>query len=260
MTLMLALSLVFSLAAPQSPALSASAMKVTPKKIAEFDISQLKGEIRILTWNDEGTELYLETAELKSDALPKETHHYILKAATGDLKKVDAEPAWSTSYREAMKFKSAPGDDAFLIALETEQRKASATATPMGGDYARGGTGSDSSGIAGGVSAETVAAAANQQQSGTAHVMRLKGQIVGEWLNRPIVPGQSHGWGPKGSNVIAYAEPNNRQLMVMDKSGAKQKISDTKGVYSPAFSNDGKHLAWLELRGKKVSLVVADVQ
>ena len=70
---------------------------------------------------------------------------------------------------------------------------------------------------------------------------------------------QSYGWGPQGSNVIAYAEPDNRQLMVMDKSGAKQKISDTRGVYSPAFSNDGKRLAWLELRNKKVTLLVADI-
>ncbi len=255
-TLLLALSLWL----PQSAAMSASTMKLAPKRIAEFDMSQLRGEIRILTWSPDGTELYLETAELKSDALPKNTCHYILNAGTGQLKQIDAEPAWSATYRDAMKFKSAPGDEAFLISLETEQRKSSATSTPMGGDYARGGMGSDSGGMAGGVSAETVAAAANQSQSGTAHVMRLKGQIVGEWLNRPIVPGQSYGWGPQGSNVIAYAEPNDRQLIVMDKSGAKQKIDGTRGVYSPAFSTDGKHLAWLELRAKKATLFVADIR
>lgn len=254
-SLLLAVSLLLS----QTAGMSAPAMKVTPKKIAEFDMSRLKGEIRILTWNPDGTELYFETAELRSDALPKATYYYVLKAGTGELKQIDAEPAWSATYREAMKFKSAPGDDAFVISLETEQRKASATSTPMGGDYARGGTSSDSGGVAGGVSADTVAAAANQSQAGTAHVMRLKGQIVGEWLNRPIVPGQSYGWGPQSSNVIAYAEPNNRQLIVMDKSGARQKIGDTRGVYSPAFSADGKRLAWFELRAKRATLVVADI-
>lgn len=256
---MTSLLLALSLLLPQSSAMSASAIKVAPKTLAEFDVSRLKGEIRVLTWSPDGTELYLQTAELNADALPKTMYHYLLKAANGELKSVDAEPAWSEAYREAMKYKSAPGDNAFLIALETEKRKATATSTPMGGDYARGGTGSDSGGVAGGVSAETVAAAANQSQSGTATVMRLNGQIVGEWLNRPMVPGQSYGWGPQGSNLIAYAEPNNRQLMIMDKSGAKQKISDTKGVYSPAFSNDGKRLAWLELRNKKVTLLVADI-
>ena len=259
-TLILALSLVLPLAAtPQSPAMSASSIKIAPKKVAEFDVSRLKGEIRVLVWNGNGTELCVETAELKMDALPKATHHYLLNPGNGDIKEVDAEPAWVASYRDSMKFKSAPGDAAFLISLDTEERKSSATSTPMGGDYARGGTGSDAGGIAGGVSAETVAAAANQTQSGTAHVMRLKGQIVGEWINRPIVPGQSYGWGPQGSNLIAFAEPSNRQLIVMDKSGAKQKIADTRGVYSPAFSNDGKQLAWLELRARRVSLMVADI-
>lgn len=256
-TLLIALSLLLP---PQSAPISAASLSVTPKSIAEFDMSRLRGEIRVLTWNADGTELYLETAELKTDALPKETFHYIVKASTGELKKVDAEPAWSTTYRNAMKFKSAPGDEAFAISLETEERRASATGIPMGGDYARGGTTADVGGSAGGVSMSTVAAAANQSQTGTAHVMRLKGQTVGEWLNRPIVPGQSYGWGPQGSNIIAYAEPNNRQLMVMDKSGAKKKIDDTKGVYSPAFSNDGKQLAWLELRNKKATLFVADVR
>jgi hypothetical protein len=129
----------------------------------------------------------------------------------------------------------------------------------MGGDYARGGTGSDVSGAAGSASADSVMAAAQQSQVGTARIMKLKGQTVGEWMNQPIVPGQTFGWGPKGTGVIAYAEPNNRALMIMDKTGAKQKIDDTRGVYSPSFSNDSKKLAWLELRGKKAVLVIADV-
>jgi hypothetical protein len=245
--------------APQSSSMSASGITVAPKKIAEFDASRLKGEIRVLAWNTGGTELYLETAELGSDALPKGTYYYTLNAATGELKQIDSQPAWAAAYRASMKFKSAPGDDAFLISLETEQRRATATSTPMGGDYARGGTGSDSGRGSMGVSMDAVAAAANQSQSGTANVMRLKGQTVGEWLNRPIVPGQSYGWGPQGSNVIAYAEGRNRQLIVMDKSGERKKIDDTKGVYSPSFSNDGKQLAWLELRGKKVTFIVANI-
>jgi hypothetical protein len=220
-------------------------------------MEKLRGVIRVLSWKEDGTLLYLQTAELKDDALPKETFHYVINPANGELKKVAEEPAWAVTYRTTMKWKGAPGDDAFVIALETEKRQASATSIPMGGDYARGGI--DPAGSMG-TSAESVSAAAQQLQSGTASVMRLKGQVVGEWLNQPIVPGQTYGWGPQGSNLIAYAEPNNRQLMVMDKSGAKQKISDTKGVYSPSFSTDARTLAWIELRGKKAILVVSDIK
>jgi len=258
-TLILALAL--SILPQSAPApISANAVKLAPKQVAEFDMNKLRGVIRRLAWNADGTQLYLQTAELKSDALMKEAFNYVITVATGDMKKVDNEPAWATEYYAWKSWKSAPGDDAFAIELATEQRKASATAIPMGGDYARGGTGSDVSGAAGSASMESVAAAAQQMQTGTANIMRLKGQVIGEWMNQPIVPGQSFGWGPKGTNLIAYAEPNNRQLIVMDKSGAKQKISDTKGVYVPAFSVDAQKLAWMEVRGKKAVLIISDVK
>ena len=257
-TLILALALSLL---PQSapPLISATAVKLAPKQIAEFDVSKLRGVIRRLAWSADGMQLYLQTAELGSDALPKATFHFLIDAPTGSLKKVDAEPAWAADYNTWKSWKSAPGDDAFLIELATEQRKATATATPMGGDYARGGTGADVSGSAGSASMDAVAAAAAQMQSGTANIMRLKGQVIGEWMNQPIVPGQTFGWGPKGTNVIAYAEPNNRQLMLMDKSGAKQKIADTKGVYVPAFSLDARQLAWFEVRGKKAILLISNI-
>lgn len=252
-TLLLALSLML---APQAAPLSAPSVKLAPKAVAEFEMSRLKGVIRRIAWNADNTQLYLQTAELNSDAQPKSINHYLVDPSSGALKNADAEPAWAATYWEWKSWKAAPDDEKFVIELAEEQRKNVATSIPMGGDYARGGTGGDPNS---GASASSVMAAAQQSQSGTARLMKLKGQVVGEWLNQPIVPGQSFGWGPKGTNVIAYAEPNNRALMIMDKTGAKQKIDDTKGVYSPSFSNDSKRLAWLEVRGKKAILVIAEV-
>jgi hypothetical protein len=258
-TLLLALSLLL---APQASPMSAQSVKVTPKPVAEFEMSKLKGVIRRIAWNADNTQLYVQTAELGSDAQPKALHHYLVDPSSGALKGADAEPAWAATYWEWKSWKAAPDeekDEKFVIEVSEEQRKNAATAIPMGGDYARGGTGADVSGAAGSASADSVMAAAQQSQVGTARIMKLKGQIVGEWMNQPIVPGQTFGWGPKGTSIIAYAEPNNRALMIMDKTGAKQKIDDTRGVYSPSFSNDGKRLAWLELKGKKAVLVVADI-
>jgi hypothetical protein len=260
-TLLLALTLIL---APQAAPMSAQSVKLVPKSVAEFEMSRLKGVIRRVAWNADSTQLYLQTAVLGSDAQPKTVHHYLVDPSSGALKNADAEPKWAADYWEWKSWKAAPGsedgkEDTFMIELSEEQRKNVATSIPMGGDYARGGTGADVSGAAGSASAESVMAAAQQSQSGTARLMKLKGQIVGEWMNQPIVPGQSFGWGPKGTNLIAYAEPNNRALMIMDKTGAKQKIDDTKGVYSPSFSNDAKRLAWVEVRGKKAILVVSDV-
>lgn len=251
-TLLLALSLLL---APQS-AIPAQSVKLSPKPVAEFEMSKLKGVIRRIAWNADGTQLYLQTAELNSDAQPKALHHYLIDPSNGGLKDTAAEPAWAATYWEWKSWKAAPDDEKFLIELSEEQRKNVATSIPMGGDYARGGTGGDPNS---GASASSVMEAAQQSQVGTARMMKLKGQVVGEWMNQPIVPGQSFGWGPKGTNLIAYAEPNNRALMIMDKTGAKQKVDDTRGVYSPSFSNDAKKLAWLEVRGKKATLVVAEI-
>ncbi len=254
-TLLLALSLFL---APQT-VIRAQSVRLTPKPVAEFEMARLKGVVRRIAWSGDNTQLYVQTAELGSDAQPKKTYHYLVDPSNGALKDTSVEPEWAATYWAWKSWKAAPDDEQFMIELSEEQRKNAATSIPMGGDYARGGAGSDTSGAAGSASAESVMAAAQQSQVGTARLMKLKGQVVGEWMNQPIVPGQSFGWGPKGTNLIAYAEPNNRALMIMDRSGAKQKIDDTRGVYSPSFSNDAKRLAWLEVRGKKAILVVADI-
>lgn len=266
-TLLVALSLIVSpfvtspLGAPQAPTapIPAQSVRLSSKPVAEFEISRLKGVIRRIAWNADSTQLYVQTAELGSDAQPKRTYHYLVDPANGALTNADVEPTWAVTYWEWKSWKAAPDNAKFMIELSEEQRKKAATSIPMGGDYARGGTGADTSGAAGAASAESVMAAAQQSQVGTARTMKLKGQVVGEWVNQPIVPGESFGWGPKGSNLIAYAEPNNRALMIMDNTGVKQKIDDTCGVYSPSFSNNGKKLAWLELRGKKAILIVAEI-
>ena len=254
-TLLLALALSIP---PQSPAAAkpATALMFSPRPVAEFELSKLRGVIRRLAWNTDNTQLYLQTAELKLDALPKETFHYLIDAVTGALTKTDVEPVWAADYHAWKSWKSAPGDSAFLIELTTEQRRNSATALPMAGDMARGGSVDPTSGA----SAESVMAVAQQSQSGTFNIMRLRGQVIGEWVNQPIVPGQSFGWGPQGTGLIAYAEPNNRQLTVMDRSGARQKIDDTRGVCVPSFSGDARRLAWIEVRGKKAILVISHVQ
>jgi hypothetical protein len=113
-SLLLALALTIL---PQTPAtpMSAAAVKVTPKPVAEFEVSKLRGVIRRLAWNADNTQLYLQTAELGSDAQPKVLNHYLLDPATGSLKKAEAEPAWAADYYTWKSWKSAPGDDAFAI-------------------------------------------------------------------------------------------------------------------------------------------------
>jgi hypothetical protein len=91
--------------------------------------------------------------------------------------------------------------------------------------------------------------------------MLLKGEVVGEWVNHAIVPGLTFGWGPAGSHLIAYAEKSSGRLVIMDSTGARQKIDGTKSVVLPAWTADGSKVAYLEGRGRnKFAVVIAKVE
>jgi Tol biopolymer transport system component len=75
------------------------------------------------------------------------------------------------------------------------------------------------------------------------------------------MPGVTFGWGPLESSLIAYAERLSGSLILMDKSGSRQKIEGTKNIVLPAFSPDGKRLAYFtDLGHGKYTLVVASIQ
>jgi hypothetical protein len=48
---------------------------------------------------------------------------------------------------------------------------------------------------------------------------------------------------------------------VLDPSGARQELAGPKSAVLPAWSDDGKRLAWLERKDKKkYELTIADIQ
>ncbi len=113
----------------------------------------------------------------------------------------------------------------------------------MGGDLARGGVGGSP-----GASIDEVAG----QMSTNVLVITLllKGAVLGQWKGEPFVPGLTFGWAPAGMNAIAFADPDGR-LVLMDEEGRKNKVEGTKDVRLPAWSMDGKRLAWVEKQDRK---------
>lgn len=236
---------------------SATAIKLTPRVVTELDMGSLGGLVRQLAWSPDRTELYLQTYEPNKDASVKTLHHHILSVKTGAAKTVDAPPDWAQEYYGWKSGKTAPNDETLSIDVSATKQRVSATSTPMGGDLASGGM---DTGRGGGASAESVVSAAQQSSTQNVYTMRLKGEVVGEWIDAPIVPGLTFGWGPPGSGLIAFADKNGGHLVIMDKAGNKQRIDNTKAVVVPAWSADGNQLAYLQGKGgKKYSLVIAEV-
>jgi WD40-like Beta Propeller Repeat len=256
--------LVMALLASQSGSVtSAEALKVSaPVVVAELDMGKLKGEPFRLAWSPDGKELYVQTAELDGVGAVKKARHYVVPSAGGAPKDLDDEPAWAAKYWTWKSWKAAPGSPGFAISVDERREiiKASdarpgGTIAGMGGD-ASAGASVGGGGPAGGAGTMVLP----EGQNANIRTMRLKGEVIGEWINSVIVPGLTFGWSPAGLNLIAFSAKN-EDMVIMDEQGRKQKIDTARITRLPAWSDDGKRLAFLEQRDrKKYVLNVVDIQ
>ncbi len=237
-----------ALVAAQAP-LTVGTIQFSPvSNLAEIKVDDLKGQPSRLAWSADGQQLYLQTMDGKFGQPDAKLHHYVYDAATGNRKGIDATPEWAAAYWTDKSGQSAPGAPAFKIQLKSDTRVEKTVSAPMGGDLAKGGgVGADG----GAASSGDAMAAAYNQQPVPVHTMLLSGQVVGEFVNSVTVPGLTFGWGPKGSNVIAYSANKSGRVVIMDDKGTRQEIAGSKDAILPAWSPDGRLLTWLEKDGKK---------
>lgn len=258
MSMLLALVLI----AGAEPAPQLDASKVTPSaptQIVELDTGKLKGELACLAWSPDGQQLYVQTVE--QDRASVKARHFLLTLDGQAPRGIDREPPWAGAYWFWKSARAAPGLPTLKIEVEQQRKRITATATPMAGDMARGvPTGGTGTGGGQGVSVEEAAGAAYQSQMTDTFTLKLKGEIVGEFVNRPAAPGLTFGWGPAGTGLIAFANPEGH-LVIMDDQGRKQEVPTSKAALLPAWTEDGTRLAYLEKTGrKKFVLKVVEVK
>jgi hypothetical protein len=237
-----------------SPVDAAKLTASTPTVVTEIDLGKLKGAPARLSWSPDGNELYLQIRE-GDDPARQKVRHYLVEL-DGKTKSVDDEPPWASQYWTWKSGQSAPSAlPSLKIEVRREERLQSSTARPMGGDLARGVPDAGP----GGVSATEVESAAQQTQKVIVHSLWLKGESLGEWVNQPVLPGQTFGWAPRAFDAIAFVNRDG-QLVFMDAQGRKQQVRDTSDALFPAWRDDGARLAFLERAGrKKLVLKTVDV-
>jgi len=235
-----------------------AALQVTlsaPQPAVDIDAAKLKGDLARLAWSDDGSEFYVQTIERDRAGNPKAVHHYLVLAASKAVKGVDQEPAWATTYWQWKSAQASPANSGFRIGVEERTDTKRAVSAPTGGDLARGGTPSPTAGT----SVGDIANAANASQTLHIFALTVKGETIGEWINVPVTPGTNFSWAPAPLQLLAFAKRDGGPIIVLDPNGVKQELAGTKAALMPAWSADGKRLAWLERKGKKYQLTTADI-
>jgi len=89
------------------------------------------------------------------------------------------------------------------------------------------------------------------------HELRLGDEIVGRGINQPIIWGATFSWAPYAMGALAFTD--NGHLAILDADGHKVRVRDTKDVMLPAWSDDGRRIAWLQRKGKTYVLMMTEV-
>lgn len=228
-----------------------------PQTVAEIDVGKMKGDLTRLAWSPDASEFYVQTAERDRGGSIKSLHHYIVSAASKTVKGADQEPPWASKYWAWKSAQMSPAAPGFRITVDEPRRETKrSTAAPTGGILAKGGVADPGVGS----TVADVASAAEQTQVLVIYTLKLKNETIGEWTNEAVTPGINFTWAPAPLRLFAFAKRDGGPIVVLDDAGRKQELTGAKAAVLPAWSDDGKRLAWLERKDKKkYQLTFADI-
>jgi hypothetical protein len=218
-----------------------------PQTIVQIDTGKMRGEPRRLAWSADGSQLYVETVERDGGGSVKATHGALITVADKAMKNVGQAPVWVGVYWLWKSGQASPAAPAFKIAVAQRQESVRSTSAPTGGALAKGGTADPGAGS----SAIDVSSAANNTQQRTIFDLKVKDELIGEWVNEAVVPGENFTWAPAPSHFLAYAKNGGGPLLLLDDQARKQALAGAKDAVLPAWSESGAQLAWLEKKDKK---------
>ena len=221
------------------------------RRRAEIDITSTSSRARLvrqLAWSPDATELYLMTYEPNRDASIKEAFHFLIPL--GD-RRAEARR------RSARRGRSSTGNgksDRTRPAIRRSRSKCcrksggrTPSRCPWAARWRAAGRRSGTTGL----SREAALDAARAHANDDVYIAQAeRAKIVGEWINHPIVPGQTFGWGPTKHRTHRLCRAQVRAAGPHGQEGQQQKVNDTKNVVSLRGPTDGTRLAYLEGRGR----------
>ena len=147
----------------------------------------------------------------------------------------------------------------FKVEVESRTERKTATGAGAGGSMAQNSGDPYGPGSALGPQGAAIFAAGTQSQMVTTTLFKLRGRVFSQFVNTRPILGLTYGWAPEGLGLIAFSDEKH-ELELMDAAGTRTIVKSTKGVVLPAWSGDGRRLAWLTQKGRgNFVLMIADV-
>ena len=211
------------------------------REVVRLDTSRLTGDPAVLAWSADGGDVYVMGATRDKWGKTTKVTHLSVTLDGGAVRDLPGQPEAAQSYWDWKSARSSPADPTFRLDVGTNTEAKHAVSAPTGGDLARGG----------GLPSNDAVAYADGTQRVLVNGLSYKGEVVGEWRNQQIAPGTTFGWAPPPFRLLVYAKGDAGALWLLDQEGRKAPVAGTRAALLPAFSPDGRRLAWFEKVDKK---------
>jgi hypothetical protein len=215
-----------ALQAPTVTPLSTTSFKIgAPVTVTELDLGKLKGDLRRLSWSPDARSIHLQTGDgaARHDfVVSLDPPHAVTPAA--------AEPEWAATYWRMKSDLTAPGTRISIQVVKDSQKR-------------------DSSFLGG---APTIAGSIERDPTPEFEpviVYELYDEPIGKWINKPAAPGETFGWGPEATGLIAFV--NVRGQVILRAPHERQMIPGVQDALFPAWSTDGHKVAYVQKTGRK---------
>ena len=231
-----------------------AALKIgAPATVVELDLGKLKGDLRQIGWAPDGQQLYIQTAE--GAAANPRLRHYTVAIGGGAVTTVQEQPDWAKAFWEFKSDRWAPGIGELEIGVQQKFETLKVGTGPAGA-LDREGTPLGGGNV---TNPDTIAKSTDQNQKQFVIRLTLLDETIGEFVNQQPIPGLTFGWGPEKSGAIAFTDGDGR-LLLLDRQKHQRAVAGAKNALLPAWSLDGKQLAWVQKSGRrKFTLVYAAI-
>jgi hypothetical protein len=225
-------------AQPVPQATNPAALVVSaPVTLRELGKAQVRGVPTRMAWSPDGAWLYLRVSTF--DRWSNETvRHVLVETAGKGVQDLGDEPGWLARYWNLKSALASPTVASWRIKIDTREDQVRTTNVPRDGNI--GQHGDPGAGLD-----ETVRKAANSSQKVLFEDYVLNGKVIASAVNGHVSPGRTFAWAPAPLSLLAFVDAKGR-LMLMNRAGAAREVKGARKPSLPAWSEDGRRLAFVQ--------------